>query len=134
LRRKVNGMADLQKARSAFLAMVKDLDPDVECSIAAKPVQGSYLVTLSREGEEQVVKVSEKELATFEADENLHQKLEERVLTAIDELPGGFAEAEDEEEEFEEEGEDEEEEEEEEDLEEEEGFADEDKEEEEEDF
>ena len=92
-------MADLQKARLALMAMVKELDPDVECNIASKAAQGSYVVTLTRGGEEQMVKVSEKELGTFEADEKLHQKIEERLLTAIDELPGGFDSEEDSEEE-----------------------------------
>src|SRR5687768_10877337 len=118
-------MADLQKARLALMALVKELDPDVECNIASKAAQGSYVVTLTRGGEEQMVKVSEKELGNFEADEKLHQKIEERLLTAIDELPGGFDSEEDsEEEDFDEEdmedGDDEENDEEEEDFEEEE--------------
>jgi|RhiMethySRZTD1v2_1073278.scaffolds.fasta_scaffold592005_2 hypothetical protein len=97
-------MADLQKTRLALMALVKELDPDVECNIAAKAVQGSYVMTLTRGGEEQMVKVSEKELSSFENDEKLRQKIEERVLTAIDELPGGFdAEEDSEEEDFDEE-------------------------------
>ncbi len=97
-------MADLQKARLALVALVKELDPDVECNIASKAVQGNYVVTLTRGGEEQMVKVSEKELTNFENDDKLHQIIEERVLTAIDELPGGFDPEEDtEEEDFDEE-------------------------------
>jgi len=85
-----SGMADIQKARSAFVAMVRGLDPDLDCTIPPKSNNGTFLVTLSRQGEEQIVKVAEKELISFETDERLHQKLEERVLSAIEELPAPF--------------------------------------------
>ena len=79
-------MADIKKARSTFLELIEDLDPDVECVIPPKPSQGNYLIELSRADGKQVVKVSEKELLAIE-DEGVRQKVEERVLTAIEKLP-----------------------------------------------
>ncbi len=98
-------MADLQKALAAFKLMVTDLDPNTECSISEKPVQGSFPITLKRGGEEQVIKVAEKELLAIESDEKVHQKLEDRIMSALDELPEVYEEPiepEDEEEEDEE--------------------------------
>ena len=40
-------MADLKKARLAFMELVEDLDPNVECVIPPKVVQGNYNIELS---------------------------------------------------------------------------------------
>jgi hypothetical protein len=102
-------MPDLKKARMAFMELIEDLDPAVECVIPPKPAQGNYLIELTRADEKQVVKVSEKELMAIEDDEDIRQKLEERVTSAIEKLPEAAAEAADEEdEEFDEEAFDEE--------------------------
>ncbi len=87
-------MADLKKARSTFMELIEDLDPNVECTIPPKPVQGNFLVELTRADEKQTVKVSEKEILALEDDEDVRQKVEERVLAAIDKLPEAFAEKE----------------------------------------
>jgi hypothetical protein len=92
-------MADIKKARAAFLEMVEDLDPDVKCTFPQKATQGNYLIELARGDEKQVVKVNEKDLAKFEDDDDLRQKIEERVMAAIDKLPEPPEEDEDEDEE-----------------------------------
>ncbi len=96
-------MADPKKARLAFMEMVEDLDPNVECVIPPKAVQGSYNVELTRGDEKQVVKVSEKDLLALEGDEDVRQKVEERVMAAIEKLPEAFEQEEEEEEEIDEE-------------------------------
>jgi hypothetical protein len=93
-------MADIKKARAAFMEMVEDLDPEVKCMFPAKATQGNYVIELSREGddEKQTVKVSEKDLLNLEEDEDVRQKLEERVMAAVDKLPEPSEDSEDEEE------------------------------------
>jgi len=93
-------MADIKKARAAFMELVEDLDPEVKCMFPAKATQGSYVIELSREGddEKQTVKVSEKDLLNLGGDEDVRQKIEERVMAAIDKLPEPAEDSEDEEE------------------------------------
>jgi hypothetical protein len=119
-------MADLKKARLAFMEMVEDLDPNVECVIPPKATQGNFNIELSRGDEKQVVKISEKDFLALELDEDVRQKVEERVTASIEKLPEAFEQEEEEEDEFDEdeleddeddEGEEEEEEEEEDDAE-----------------
>ncbi len=84
-------MADLQKALAAFKLMVADLDPNTECSVPETPVQGNYPVTLKRGGEEHVIQIAEKDLLAIESDEKVHQTIEDRIMSTLDDLPEVFA-------------------------------------------
>jgi hypothetical protein len=91
-------MADLKKARLAFMEMVEDLDPNVECVIPPKAAQGNFSIELSRGDEKQVVKITEKDFLALELDEDVRQKVEERVMASIEKLPEAFEQEEEEEE------------------------------------
>lgn len=86
-------MADFSKARAAFLNLVEELDPDLQCSISDEPSHGNFQIELSRgeSGERQFLKVSEEELLALEQDDRETQmKLEERILTTLDLLPDDY--------------------------------------------
>ena len=78
-------MEEIEEAKGRFLALVKEIDPDVKCVIPERPTNDSFLISFGKGNSKKYVGFSEDDLLDYF--EGMRQEeIRERVAQIIAEL------------------------------------------------
>ena len=78
-------MEEIEEAREKFLAMVKEIDPDVKCVIPVRPTNDSFLISFGKGNSKKYVGFPEDDLLDY-FEGMRQQEIRDRVSQIISEL------------------------------------------------
>lgn len=79
---------EVEQGKAAFIELVRDLDPDVQCVIPTSPSNNMFLIGLAKGKAKQFLGLSEDDLIDLPAGAEISREVEEKVKKALAGLGG----------------------------------------------